>query len=867
MTPQSSAMHSKDTRAATSYSVKYARIGIRWTICGYDAIAHWERVPSVESIIGVLKESLGSDEEYQVKHIWDGPYNKFYSVDCGDKGYMMKVTLPVCPRTKTESEVATIRWTAANTNLRGLLPEVIAYSSSANNPIGCEWILMKRLKGTPLSSCWRDVSLESKELIVKALAHYSEDVYKNRFKQIGNIYPAPLPGRGRRYQVGKIASMRFFWDKGAELEPNQGPFPSSKEWFQRRLNLAAEHLWLRFPAIQHGPQKERERIWRLIHMSGVGSRLWQLHDRLFPAHDDGDTDEDGHAVQAIGLPVLVGESGDFALQDGSSEQSEGDERETLQDHGPGELSKGTTAVMSPWTGRLGATNLDSVFSRTSSVLAPTQVIDKHEVKRTSVTQKQAQPQVTTRDNFHEWAPPRPNADEEIRKDLGTRQDVEPTMLWHDNLSADNILVDVETGQLTGILDWDCVSCLPVPIACDMPALLYDGKYRPEEPQVEDYAVRIPGDDDDPGEELGESRARQATTKSGGSNNKSSTPAVLSVTTAAQTKKRGRMGLQQNYWRALHEYELTHLRKVFMDEMVDRCPSWYQTWKRTKVYKDYEAAVQNCDNEHLIHHVEEWCDAVDATLAGGQEVKPPQVPHLHHVLCQGHDWEGWDDLDETMDERMRPIREQQQKTQQWKDDLDELDLAKKALSTAKGTKTRFQREKARLEKTIETAQQSAKKAAQDFDSLDKLDEQGLDMDELTNLRREARDRLATAQREMHRTRQKLPAAAARATDAEGKWEAARARELAAMERIYSSEWFTSYDRARTLTHETWKNLERALHKEYGAGATWWKHRLEPLGWCPRKKDRDAGLLVSSDESCDGGEVREAVADESEVSEEE
>ncbi|ETS83423.1 hypothetical protein PFICI_05299 [Pestalotiopsis fici W106-1] len=871
VTPQSVAPKSAVTKEAISYPVKYSKIGIRWTICGYDAIAKWERIPSIGSIVSVLKKALGSEEEYQVKHMWNGPYNKFYSVDCGDEGYVMKITMPVCPRTKTESEVATIRWTAANTTLRGLLPEVIAYSSSANNPIGCEWILMKRLEGTPLSSCWRDITLEAKELIMKTLAQYSECVYRSRFKQIGNIYPAPLPGRGRRYQVGKIASMRFFWDRGAEIEPNQGPFSSSKEWFHRRLNLASEHLWLRFPAIQHGPPKERERIWRLIHMSGVKSRLWQLHDRLFPT-DQGDDDENGHTISAIGRPVVVNDSR-LTVRGGSSIPSEGGEQDNFETHHGHKSSADSTAFMSPKGDvfeELTDSNMDSfnhqrepayislkerstpvagsqptsetharrgyshepvntedsVFLRTSSVLAPPQVVDKGD-KRTPGGRKHTEPQVTTRENFHKWVIPRLDADEEIQKYLGSHQHAEQTMLWHDNLSTDNILVNVETGQLTGILDWDSVSCLPVYLACDMPALLHEGNHRPQEPQVEDYAVWIPDDNvDDDGrghKDLDGNYAQAASSRSG---NKSSTSTASPGN--SQAKKRGRIGLEQNYWRAMREYELTHLRKVFMKEMIGRCPSWYQTWKQTKVYKDYEMAVQNCDNEHLIHHVEDWCDAIDAALEKGQEIKPPQVLHLQHMLYKGQNWEDWDDLDETIDELMRPFREKQQKIQQWQDDLDELDMAKKAISSTKGTRTRFLREKARHESAIEKARQSAAKAAQDVESFENLDEQGLDMEELTNLRRDARDRLAAARREIYRVQQKLPVAEARVTDAEDKWEAANARELAALERIHSSEWFQKYDRERTHTHETWKSLEKALYKEYGPDNTWWKHRLEPLG---------------------------------------
>ncbi|KAI0177696.1 hypothetical protein BJ166DRAFT_585796 [Pestalotiopsis sp. NC0098] len=308
--------------------IQYSPIRLNWTVRGYESSVHWNRQPSIPSIISVLEQVLGSDEILHIEPTWDGLYNKFYTVHCQeDTKYVMKLTLPVCPRTKTESEVATIRWTVANTNLWGAMPEVVAYSSSPDNPTGCEWMLMEHLPGKRLSECWKDITLEAKERIVLVLAKYAQCVFETQFKQIGSLYPAPLPSRGKRYQVGKICSRRFFWEEGTRIEPNQGPFSSIKEWWQRRMNLANEHVWLRFDSIMHGrDDTERQRIWRLINMSGVESRLWQLHEHLFPAKEKHD-DEGGHTIEAIGRPMLV----DDAMSLGSDQASELSSQDDLED--------------------------------------------------------------------------------------------------------------------------------------------------------------------------------------------------------------------------------------------------------------------------------------------------------------------------------------------------------------------------------------------------------------------------------------------------------------------------------------------------------------------------------------------------------
>jgi Ser/Thr protein kinase RdoA (MazF antagonist) len=68
--------------------------------------------------------------------------------------------------------------------------------------------------------------------------------------------------------------------------------------------------------------------------------------------------------------------------------------------------------------------------------------------------------------------------------LINNQRPEPTMLFHDDLSRHNILVD-ENGLLTGVVDWECVSFLPLWIACQLPPFL-QGKPLDEEPIKSTY---------------------------------------------------------------------------------------------------------------------------------------------------------------------------------------------------------------------------------------------------------------------------------------------------------------------------------------------------------------------------------------------
>jgi Ser/Thr protein kinase RdoA (MazF antagonist) len=62
-----------------------------------------------------------------------------------------------------------------------------------------------------------------------------------------------------------------------------------------------------------------------------------------------------------------------------------------------------------------------------------------------------------------------------------------SVLFHDDLSMQNILVD-DDGKITGVIDWECVSALPLWRAFELPILL-TGRDRDEEPKRDQYPGR------------------------------------------------------------------------------------------------------------------------------------------------------------------------------------------------------------------------------------------------------------------------------------------------------------------------------------------------------------------------------------------
>jgi hypothetical protein len=135
---------------------------------------------------------------------------------------------------------------------------------------------------------------------------------------------------------------------------------------------------------------------------------------------------------------------------------------------------------------------------------------------------------------------------------------EPTFLFHDDLSMHNVLVD-EHGALTAVLDWECVSMLPLWRACQIPDLLREFD-RHELPSPDTYF------------------------KSEGI-------------------------INSLYWEHLLEFETTRLRKVFLSEMRRLCPKWVEVMDGSELQRDFETAVTQL-NGPWAKVVNRWLDDIE-----------------------------------------------------------------------------------------------------------------------------------------------------------------------------------------------------------------------------------------------------------------
>ncbi|KPM34494.1 hypothetical protein AK830_g12080 [Neonectria ditissima] len=154
---------------------------------------------------------------------------------------------------------------------------------------------------------------------------------------------------------------------------------------------------------------------------------------------------------------------------------------------------------------------------------------------------------------------------------------ERTVLWHDDLSLSNILVD-DKGAITAVIDWECVSTMPYWVATEMPGFLI-GTRREHEPVREEYGDESPE----------EAEAARMQDGDGYLDNE---------------------GKDELYWIHLMEYEQTQLRKAYTDRMRQARPSWDTEVADGALKVDFLGAVDRCAFGFDLKGLERWIDAIE-----------------------------------------------------------------------------------------------------------------------------------------------------------------------------------------------------------------------------------------------------------------
>ncbi|KAJ3542610.1 hypothetical protein NM208_g4004 [Fusarium decemcellulare] len=255
--------------------------GLSWEKNTFGIEPRWSSEPDLASVTSTI-QSLWPSRTVQVVFFAQGAFNKLYQVTVqGEPPLILRVSLPVDPRYKTLSEVATVRWLSAFTTIP--VPQVIKFDSSRDSSIGFEWILMTKLGETSLASIWARLDFPSKSTIVRQFASFEACLFRNQLSGIGNIYP-PCSSM-LTPTTGRIVSMPFFWGNRIHVDLHRGPFLHSNEWITARLQLIeADCITLlnKYPASMELDSDAEDEVDDANRTITVSTKLRQLIDRVFP---------------------------------------------------------------------------------------------------------------------------------------------------------------------------------------------------------------------------------------------------------------------------------------------------------------------------------------------------------------------------------------------------------------------------------------------------------------------------------------------------------------------------------------------------------------------------------------------------------
>ncbi|KAH9882738.1 hypothetical protein J1614_000103 [Plenodomus biglobosus] len=177
----------------------------------------------------------------------EGGFNHVFTLTLED-GFEMIAKIPYhiakLDQFATASEVATLEFL----RLQEIpVPEVYAYSMTAENDVGTEYVLMEKAPGVCLSSRWLDLKEKEMRNIAHSFMQIETKLFELPFSATGSIYfkkyldvlaphlQAPLYKEGNssetsQFCIGPIADYMFWYGRKKGLELNRGPWTSPVEY-------------------------------------------------------------------------------------------------------------------------------------------------------------------------------------------------------------------------------------------------------------------------------------------------------------------------------------------------------------------------------------------------------------------------------------------------------------------------------------------------------------------------------------------------------------------------------------------------------------------------------------------------------------
>ena len=244
------------------------------------------------------------DHSLTATFLAQGAFNRVYTIATSDGDgvvsqlpYVFRVTLPVEPFYKTASEVATLSYIREHTSIP--VPRVIAHSSTADNELGFEWILMEKIPGVSLKTLWREMDMETKGRETRVVAQYVEQLRDQcSFGAIGNLYfredlldgaVRTVPTTDYRFVIGPIVTaFMFAGGRKLRLPRNLGPYANDAEYMAALSNAEVEDIeFLQSPEARTLDDFDEDLAEDAPEILEALRELQEVWATLFPSHPRG----------------------------------------------------------------------------------------------------------------------------------------------------------------------------------------------------------------------------------------------------------------------------------------------------------------------------------------------------------------------------------------------------------------------------------------------------------------------------------------------------------------------------------------------------------------------------------------------------
>ena len=208
---------------------------------GLEPVWTSEPDPSVIRKLTLRHLEMDPNTEAKVMLFSSGAFNKIYKVDALDKSFVFRVTVPIYPTFKILSDLGTMDFVRTRTDLP--VPTATGYSSSSDNELGFEYMLIDFIPGPPLWRRYRHLPMARKHELTTRLAHFQYELTRpqNCFQEVGSIYKTSdqaendTQSTSPTFGIGRSTEQSFWVYRSAIRHSTRGPFSTVSSWLKARI--------------------------------------------------------------------------------------------------------------------------------------------------------------------------------------------------------------------------------------------------------------------------------------------------------------------------------------------------------------------------------------------------------------------------------------------------------------------------------------------------------------------------------------------------------------------------------------------------------------------------------------------------------